>query len=42
MGCLPENEASKKTIIANGGEFVETVFLEEDKVYLDKYKIKLG
>ena len=42
VSCLPENEASKKTIIANGGEFVETVFLEEDKVYLDKYKIKLG
>ena len=41
ISCLPENEASKKTIIANGGEFVETVFLDEDNVYLDKYRIRI-
>lgn len=39
--CLPENEGSKKTILANGGEYIETVFLEEDGVYLEKYRIKI-
>lgn len=41
VSCLPENEASKKTILSNGGEYIETVFLDEDKVYLEKYKIKI-
>lgn len=41
VSCLPENEASKKTILANGGEFVETVFLKEDNVTLEKYRINL-
>lgn len=41
VSCLPENEASKKTILSNGGEYIETVFLDEDKVYLEKYKIQI-
>ncbi len=41
VSCLPENAASKKTIISNGGEYVETVFLDGDNVYLEKYRIKL-
>lgn len=40
VSCLPENEASKKTILANGGEYLETVFLEEDNVNLEKYRIR--
>ena len=41
VSCIPENEPSKKTILANGGEYVETVFLECDNVYLNRYRIKL-
>lgn len=41
VACLPENEGSRKTIIANGGKYVETVYLEDDKVYLERYCIKL-
>lgn len=41
ISCLPENEASKKNILENGGVFMETVFLEEDNVKLEKYRIKL-
>lgn len=40
VSCLPENEASKKTILANGGEYLETVFLEEDNVNLERYRIR--
>ncbi|SDA74414.1 Uncharacterized protein YhfF [Butyrivibrio sp. INlla18] len=41
VSCLPENEASRKTIHANGGEYIETVFLECDGVNLERYKIRL-
>lgn len=41
VSCLPENEASKKTILANGGEMTEMVFLKEDNVNLERYKIRL-
>ena len=41
VSCLPENEASRKTILANNGEFVETVFVKEDNVTLEKYRIRL-
>lgn len=40
--CLPENEASRRTILANGGEYIETVYLEADNVYLERYLIKLN
>lgn len=39
VSCLKENEASRRTILANGGEYQETVFLPDDEVYLEKYKI---
>ncbi len=39
VACLSENEASRRTILANGGEYVETVWLEEDGVELERYKI---
>lgn len=41
VSCLPENEASRKTILANGGEFVEQVYLKEDDVDLERYRVKL-
>ena len=41
VACLPDNEASRRTILANGGEYLETVFLEEDGVNLERYAIKL-
>lgn len=39
ISCLKENEASRRTILADGGKYQETVFLPGDKVYLEKYKI---
>ena len=39
LSCLPENEASRRTILANGGEYIETVYLEADEVNLERYKI---
>lgn len=42
VSCLPENEASRKTILANGGEYIETVYLESDAVDLERYRIQLG
>lgn len=41
VSCLPENEASRRTILANGGEYIETVYLEADKVDLERYRIIL-
>ena len=42
VACLPENEGSRKTILANGGEYVKTVYLEEDEVELERYRIELS
>lgn len=39
ISCLKENEASRRTILANGGEYQETVFLPGEEVYLEKYKV---
>lgn len=41
VACLPDNEASRKTILANGGEYIETVYFESDGVNLERYLIKL-
>jgi len=41
VSCLPDNIGSKKTIVKNGGEYLETVYLEDDKVELERYKIRL-
>ncbi len=40
VSCEPENEGSRRTILANGGEYVEQVYLEEDGVYLERYRIR--
>jgi predicted acetyltransferase len=39
--CLVDNEASRRTILANGGVYESTVFCERDGVYLQRYWIKL-
>lgn len=39
--CLTDNEGSRKTILANGGEFTERVYLAEDDVWLERYRMKL-
>jgi predicted acetyltransferase len=39
--CLADNEASRRTILANGGVYESTVFCERDGVYLQRYWIKL-
>ena len=41
ISCLPENEASRRTILANSGEYLETVYLDADGVDLERYRIKL-
>ena len=43
MVNLPENEASRRTILANGGKLVDTVALpmEEESVELERDSIKL-
>ena len=42
VSCIPDNEASRRTIVANGGEYIETVFLKSDGVYLERYRIMLS
>lgn len=42
VSCLPENEASRRTILANGGEYIETVYLKTDNVDLERYLIKFS
>ena len=39
--CLVENEASRRTILANGGVYESTVFCERDGVNLQRYWIDL-
>ena len=39
--CLVENEASRRTILANGGVYEKTVFCERDGVSLQRYWIDL-
>ena len=41
ISCYPENEASRKTILANGGIYDSTVYWEEREVYLERYWIDL-
>ena len=37
--CLRENEASRRTILANGGVYERTTFYEKEGVYLERYWI---
>ena len=39
VSCVPTNIASRKTILANGGEYIETKYLECDNVNLERYRI---
>ncbi len=39
--CLEDNEASRKTILANGGIYESTIFEPEEKVRLQRYWIAL-
>jgi predicted acetyltransferase len=39
--CLSDNEASRRTILANHGVYESTVFQPRDKVYLERYWITL-
>ncbi len=41
ISCYPENEGSRKTILANGGIYDSTVYWEEREVYLERYWIDL-
>ena len=41
ISCMVENEASRRTILANGGKYIETVYLEADGVDLERYRIKI-
>lgn len=39
VSCVPTNIASRKTILANGGEYIGTKYLECDNVNLERYRI---
>ena len=39
--CIKENEASKLTILANGGIYESTVYCEPDDVYLERYWVDI-
>ncbi len=41
ISCFVENEASRRTILANGGEFDSTVLDETDGELLERYWIEL-
>lgn len=40
LSCVKENEASRRTILSNGGEYRDTVYVEKDKIFLERYEIK--
>lgn len=39
--CEPKNEASRRTILANGGQYETTVYKQDEDIYLQRYWIKL-
>ena len=41
LACLTENEASRRTILANGGVYDRTVYEPDEDVYLEQYWITL-
>lgn len=41
ISCIDTNEASRRTILANGGEYERTVFEPEERVNLQRYWIRL-
>lgn len=40
--CIDNNEASRKTILANGGQYESTVYEPEEKLFLERYWIVLS
>lgn len=41
ISCLENNEASRRTILSNGGKYLNTVFWNERNVNLQRYQIEL-
>ena len=41
IACVPGNEASRRTILANGGVYDKTVYEPDDGEYLEQYWITL-
>lgn len=41
ISCVDSNEASRKTILSNGGKYESTVFEPKSSVYLERYWIDL-
>ena len=41
ISCTPENEGSRRTILANGGVYESTVYYAADNVFLERYWINL-
>lgn len=39
--CVPENEGSRRTILANGGEYEGTVYCEPLKLYVERYWVHI-
>jgi predicted acetyltransferase len=39
--CAETNEASKRTILANGGKFERKIYVEESKLWVDRYWVEL-
>ena len=39
--CIRDNEASRRTILANGGVYERTTYFEKEDVYLERYWIRL-
>lgn len=42
VSCTQSNQASRKTILANGGKYESTIFEPNDKIFLEKYWIDLS
>lgn len=42
ISCADTNEASRKTILSNGGKYESTVFEPKSSVYLERYWIDLN
>ena len=40
--CINKNEGSRKTILANGGQYESTVYEPDEKVFLERYWIVLS
>lgn len=40
INCLETNEASRRTILANGGRYESTIYVPGENVYLERYWIE--